>query len=119
VVELIYLPIDTLRGYLDNHNNNNMRWILHSLHQQELTPLLQHKGGLCNRWQIPWRICMRRCGRNARRCAKSERIYARRCTKSERRYARREGRNSNINRSKYHCLHHHHQFHPGTSTGSS
>jgi hypothetical protein len=29
---LIYLPIDTLRGYLDNHNNNNLRWILHSLH---------------------------------------------------------------------------------------
>jgi hypothetical protein len=31
---------------------------------------------------------MRRCGRNARRCAKSERTYARRCVKSERRYAR-------------------------------
>jgi hypothetical protein len=40
VVELIYLPIDTLRGYLDNHNNNNLRWILHSLHQPELTPQL-------------------------------------------------------------------------------
>jgi hypothetical protein len=36
-VELIYLPIDTLGGYLDNHNNNNLRWILHRLHQQELT----------------------------------------------------------------------------------
>jgi hypothetical protein len=34
-VELIYLPIDTLGGYLDNHNN--LRWILHSLHQSELT----------------------------------------------------------------------------------
>jgi hypothetical protein len=31
-VELIYLPIDTLEGYSDNHNNN-LRWILHSLHQ--------------------------------------------------------------------------------------
>jgi hypothetical protein len=31
-VELIYLPNDTLEGYLDNHNNNNLRWILHSLH---------------------------------------------------------------------------------------
>jgi hypothetical protein len=37
VVELIYLPIDTLGGYLDKHKNNNMRWILHSLHQPELT----------------------------------------------------------------------------------
>jgi hypothetical protein len=59
---------------------------------------------------------MRRCGRNARRCAKSERIYARRCAKSERRYAKREGHNNNSN--KHHCLHHH-QFHPGTSIGSS
>jgi hypothetical protein len=65
----------------------------------------------------PWRICMRRCGRNARRCAKSETMYARRCSKSERRYARREGRNSNSN--KHHCLHLHHQFHPKISTGSS
>jgi hypothetical protein len=40
MVELIYLPIDTLRGYLDNHNNN-LRWILHSLHQPELIPQLQ------------------------------------------------------------------------------
>jgi hypothetical protein len=66
-------------------------------------------------------ICTCRCGRNARRCAKSERIYPRRCAKSERRYARREGRssNSNNNISKHHCLHHHHQFHPGTSIESS
>jgi hypothetical protein len=34
---LIYLPIDTLRGYVDN-NNNNLRWILHSLHQPKLIP---------------------------------------------------------------------------------
>jgi hypothetical protein len=59
---------------------------------------------------------MHRCGRNARRCAKSERIYARRYAKSERRYARREGRNSNSNNSKHHCLHDHLHFHPGTST---
>jgi hypothetical protein len=43
VVELIYLPIDTLGGYLDNHIKNNLRWILHNLHQQELTQLLQHR----------------------------------------------------------------------------
>jgi hypothetical protein len=109
VVELIYLPINTLGGYLDNHNNN-LRWIIHSLHQPELIPQLQP------RWQTPWWICMRRCGRNARRCAKSERIYARRCAKSERRYARREGHNSNNNNNKDHCLHHHLHFHPEIST---
>jgi hypothetical protein len=43
VVELIYLPIDTLEGYLDNHSNNNLRWILRRLYQQELTQLLQHR----------------------------------------------------------------------------
>jgi hypothetical protein len=37
VVELIYLPIDTAGGYLGNHNNN-LRWILHILHQPELIP---------------------------------------------------------------------------------
>jgi hypothetical protein len=63
--------------------------------------------------------------RNARKCAKSEKIYVRRCARSERRYARREGCNSsnncnnNNNIRKYHCLHLHHQFHPKTSTGSS
>jgi hypothetical protein len=63
---------------------------------------------------------MHRCGRNAKRCAKSERIYAMKCVRSERRYARREGSNinSNSNISKHHCLHHHHQFHPRTSTGN-
>jgi hypothetical protein len=61
---------------------------------------------------------MRRCGRNARRCAKNERIYARKCARSERRYSRREGRNSNNNSSKHHYLHLHHQFHPGTNTGN-
>jgi hypothetical protein len=45
VVELIYLPIDTLEGYLDNHNNNNLRWILHNLHQSELIPQLQPRCG--------------------------------------------------------------------------
>jgi hypothetical protein len=63
--------------------------------------------------------------RNARKCAKSEKIHVRRCARSERRYARREGRNSskncnnNNNICKYHYLHLHHQFHPETSTGSS
>jgi hypothetical protein len=61
---------------------------------------------------------MHRCGRNAKRCARRERIYARRCVRSERRYARRGGRISNNNISKHHCLHLHHQFHPGTSTGN-
>jgi hypothetical protein len=44
-------------------------------------------------------------------------IDLRKCARSERRYTRREGRsyNSNSNISK-HCLHLHHQCHPGTST---
>jgi hypothetical protein len=41
-VELIYLPIDTLGGYLDNPSHNQQRWILHHrLHQSELTQQLQ------------------------------------------------------------------------------
>jgi hypothetical protein len=55
---------------------------------------------------------MHRCGRNAKRCARRERIYARRCAMSERRYARRGGCNS----SKHHCHHHHLHFHLGAST---
>jgi hypothetical protein len=52
------------------------------------------------------------CDRNAKKCARRERIYARRCAMSERRYARRGGCNS----SKHHCHHHHLHFHLGTST---
>jgi hypothetical protein len=40
VVELIYPPINTVEGYLDNHNNNKLRWILQILHQPELIPQL-------------------------------------------------------------------------------
>jgi hypothetical protein len=39
VVELIYPLIDTVGGYLDNHNNK-LRWILQILHQPELIPQL-------------------------------------------------------------------------------
>jgi hypothetical protein len=60
---------------------------------------------------------MHRCGRNAKRCTRRERIYVRRCARSERRYARREGRSSNSN-NKYHCRHHHLHFRPGISTGN-
>jgi hypothetical protein len=60
---------------------------------------------------------MHRCDRNAKRCARRERIYIKRCAKSERRYARGEGRNSS-NNNKHHYLHLHHQFHPGISTGN-
>jgi hypothetical protein len=61
-----------------------------------------------------------RCSRNARRCAKSGRIYVESCAKNEKRYARREGcNNNNNNNNKYHCLHHHHQFHPEIRTESS
>jgi hypothetical protein len=52
-----------------------------------------------------------RCSRNARRCAKSGRIYVESYAKNEKRYARKGGRNSSNNSSnsnKYHCLHHHH-----------
>jgi hypothetical protein len=38
-------PIDTVEGYLDNHNNNNLRWILQILHQLELIPQLQPRCG--------------------------------------------------------------------------
>jgi hypothetical protein len=48
-------------------------------------------------------ICTHRCGRNVKRCAKRERKCA---------------RSKGCNSSKHHCPHHH-QFHPGTSTGSS
>jgi hypothetical protein len=34
---------------------------------------------------------MRRCGKNAKRCAKSERIYARKCVRSERDMLREKG----------------------------
>jgi hypothetical protein len=37
-VELIYPPINTVGGYLDNHNNNKQRWTLQILHQPELIP---------------------------------------------------------------------------------
>jgi hypothetical protein len=63
-----------------------------------------------------------RCSRNARRCAKSGRIYVESCAKNEKRYVRKGGRNNskcNSNSNKYHCLHHHHQFHPETSIESS
>jgi hypothetical protein len=59
---------------------------------------------------------MHRCGRNAKKCTRRERIYVRRCARSKRRYTRRGGHNSNSNISKHHCLHHHLHFHPGTST---
>jgi hypothetical protein len=59
---------------------------------------------------------MLRCDKSVKRYAKKERIYAGRCAKSGRRYVKREGCNSNS--SKHHCLHLHHQFHPGISTGS-
>jgi hypothetical protein len=59
-----------------------------------------------------------RCSRNARRCAKSGRIYVESCAKNEKRYVRKGGRNSS-NSNKYHRLHHHHQFHPEISIGSS
>jgi hypothetical protein len=49
-------------------------------------------------------------------CQERERIYTRKCARRERRYARREGRSCNS--SKHHCILHHHQFHPGTSTGN-
>jgi hypothetical protein len=62
---------------------------------------------------------MLRCSRNARRCAKSGRIYVESCAKNEKRYTRKGGRSNNSNISKHHCLHHHHQFHPKISTGSS
>jgi hypothetical protein len=63
---------------------------------------------------------MLRCSRNTRRCARNDKRYVGSCAKSEKRYARREGRNSNSsNSNKYHCLLHHHQFHPEISTGSS
>jgi hypothetical protein len=68
-----------------------------------------------------------RCNRNARRCAKSGRIYVESYARNERRYARKGGRNSSCNNkcnnsnnnNKYHCLHLHHQFHPEISTESS
>jgi hypothetical protein len=44
-VELIYTPIDTVGGYLDNHNNNKQRWTLQILHQPELIQQLQPRCG--------------------------------------------------------------------------
>jgi hypothetical protein len=43
-MELIYLPNDTVGGYLDNHNNK-LRWILEILHQPELIPQLLPRCG--------------------------------------------------------------------------
>jgi hypothetical protein len=60
---------------------------------------------------------MLRCSRNTRRCARNGRRYVGSCAKCKKRYARREGHNSS-NNNKYHYLHLHHQFHPGTSTES-
>jgi hypothetical protein len=54
---------------------------------------------------------------SVKKCARKEKMYVGRCAKSGRRYVKREGRNSNSN--KHHCLHLHHQFHPGTSTENS
>ena len=67
-------------------------------------------------WTL-WQICVLRCSKNARRCARNEKRYARSCARSEKRYVRREGRNSscNSNSNKHHCLHHH-QFHLVIST---
>jgi hypothetical protein len=59
-----------------------------------------------------------RCSRNAKRCAKSGRRYVESCAKNEKRYTRKGGR-SISNNNKYHCLHHHHLFHPVISIGNS
>jgi hypothetical protein len=117
VVELIYLPIDTLGGYLDNHSHKQV--------EMDPPPPLP-PGGVDPMVAAQMRMMQQMADTMANMRTQMqqerqemhqerERRYAGSCAKNEKRYARREGHN-NSNNNKHHCLHHHHQFHLVIST---